>query len=313
MTRGSRFEGQGFVLNVFKDSPWTSHGAVQRVRRILNFRKVGHTGTLDPFATGVLLCCVGRATKLSNVLMDLPKTYEGWMRFGVKTNTGDSSGDIEQEWDLPVPPREALEAATNPFEGDIQQVPPMVSALKHQGRRLYELARSGITVERKARRVHVASFAIAEVSGPRIRFRVECTRGTYVRTLVEDYGRVLGAGACVDELCRTAVGSFRASDAIHLSEELGADDLLQRSMSMAGAIQHLPAWKVPPFWAAKLRRGHAPPWVVLQMEEPPIAGTLGRLVSTSEELLALAKAVPTSGLDDRPWYDALELQLVRVI
>ncbi|MFC1573491.1 tRNA pseudouridine(55) synthase TruB [Candidatus Eisenbacteria bacterium] len=228
-------EGQGFVLNVFKESPWTSHDAVARVRRILKFRKVGHTGTLDPFATGVLLCCVGRATKLSNVLMDLPKEYEGWMRFGVKTNTGDSSGEVLQTWEMSPPPLERLREAARSLEGEILQVPPMVSALKHQGQRLYKLARKGITVERQPRKVRVNSFEILAVEGPRVTFRVRCARGTYVRTLVEDFAELLGAGANVEELERTAVGPFRAADAVRIDPPPEAAELIAKAVPMAEA------------------------------------------------------------------------------
>ncbi|MBD3236497.1 MAG: tRNA pseudouridine(55) synthase TruB [Candidatus Eisenbacteria bacterium] len=306
-------DGQGFVLNVFKESPWTSHDAVQRVRRILHYRRVGHTGTLDPFATGVLLCCVGRATKLSNYLMELPKRYEGALRFGVRTDTGDSSGTVTREWDLPVPPLERLAAVAGDFEGEILQTPPMVSALKHQGERLYRLARRGITVERQPRRVRVDEFAILGVTGERVHFRVRCARGTYVRTLVEDFGEALGAGACVENLCRTAVGHFAVRDAVRLEESLAAETLRDRAVSMADALAHLPAWVLPPFWVTKLRQGSPPPWVVIEMEAPPEEGSIGRLVGEQGDLLALGRAVAVPGPADRAWQDRLRLELLRVI
>ncbi|MCK4304851.1 MAG: tRNA pseudouridine(55) synthase TruB [Candidatus Eisenbacteria sp.] len=313
MTDAGGLEGQGFVLNIYKESPWTSHDAVRRVRRILGFRKVGHTGTLDPFATGVLLCCVGRATKLSSILMDLPKQYEGWMRFGAQTHTGDAFGRIEREWNVALPSLEALRRSAAGLQGEILQVPPMVSALKHNGQRLYKLARKGITVERKARRVLVESFAILEVDGLRIRFRVRCSRGTYVRTLVEDFGASLGASAYVEELCRMRIGPFEVGDAVRLQEDMQRSDLIARSISMAQAAAHLPAWRIPRFWAAKLRHGHTPPWIVLEMERPPVADEIGCLISSTGELMALGKAVQSEGLADRPWSDALNLELVRVI
>ena len=303
----------GFVLNVYKDSPWTSHDAVARVRRILGIRRVGHTGTLDPFATGVLLCCVGRATKLSDALMELRKEYAGWMRFGLQTTTADATGEVVRTWDLPLPPAEQLVATAQRFTGEILQVPPMVSALKHEGQRLYRLARRGITVERQARKVFVESFEILGSDGDRVQFRVRCSRGTYVRTLVEDFGAELGAGACVQELTRTAVGPFRVEQAAHLVEGLPAPDLLAQAIPMAAAVAHLPAWRVPGFWATKLRRGHTPPWIVLDIEREPSAGEVGRLVNTAGELVALGQAQLTPGPADRPWHEAMHLKLVRVI
>ncbi len=305
--------GQGFALNVFKERSLTSHDVVARTRRILHFRKIGHTGTLDPFATGVLLCCVGRATKLSDVLMDLRKEYEGWMRFGLKTDSGDITGQTLRTWNLPVPSAERLAEAARAFCGRIEQVPPMVSALKHKGQRLYRLARKGITVDRAARTVHVEVFDILEIGEARIRFRVRCSRGTYVRTLIDDFGAALGAGAAVEELRRTAVGTFRIEDAVRLRDPMTAEELLAHAIPMSAAVGHLPAWKVPTFWAAKLRRGHAPPWVVLDVDREPAAGDRGRLVSPAGELVALGQAELSPGPADRPWYEALQLKLTRVI
>ena len=303
----------GFVLNVFKTAGWTSHDAVERVRRILGYRKVGHTGTLDPFATGVLLCCVGRATKLSGFLLELTKEYEGTMLYGKKTRSGDLAGEVLEDRELPLPPPPELVAAAHGLEGEILQIPPMVSALKHEGQRLYQLARQGITVERAPRRVFVESFRILGAEGRRIRFRVRCGRGTYVRTLVEDFGARLGATACVEQLCRTRVGRFAVEDAVRLEESLAAEELHRRALSMAEALQHLPGWRVPSYWVRKLREGHTPPWVVLELEGRPQAGDVGRLLGAEGDLIALGRAVLTPGRTDRPWQDALGLELLRVI
>jgi len=303
----------GFVLNVRKPAGWTSHDAVQRLRRILHYRRIGHTGTLDPFATGVLLCCVGRATKLSNYLMDLTKEYAGTMLFGRRTSTGDIAGEVLEDSCPPVPERVQLEQAARAFEGDIMQVPPMISALKHEGRRLYQLARAGVTVERRPRRVHVEQFAIEAVAGQRIRFRVRCARGTYVRTLVEDYGTRLGATACVAELCRTRVGPFAVDAALGVEGEVEAGTLTASAIPMAAALEHLPRWRVPGFWVRKLRDGQAPPWLVIDLETQPQAGETGRLVGPEDELIALGRADVQPGRADRPWYDTLELQILRVL
>lgn len=305
----------GFVLNVDKAPGWTSHDAVQRVRRILQFRKVGHTGTLDPYATGVLLCCVGKATKLSNALMGLPKEYTGWLRWGLKTDSGDATGKSVERSETPCPSMDALSAAAGEFVGEILQTPPMVSALKHEGRRLYKLAREGVTVERKPRNIRISSFEILQREGDRARFRVACSRGTYIRVLVEDLALKLGGLAVVDELCRTKVGTFDLSTALSMADDdlPTREDLLARAIPMGRAVGHLPGWRVPAFWAGKVRRGQAPPWVVLDLEKPPAANECGRLIGRDDELLALAEAVPSVGPADRDWTEAYELKLTRVI
>ncbi len=305
----------GFVLNVDKTQGWTSHDAVQRIRRILQFRKVGHTGTLDPYATGVLLCCVGRATKLSNALMSLPKEYTGWLRWGRKTDTGDATGELLEQCPEPCPSLEALQAAAGEFVGEILQTPPMVSALKHEGRRLYKLAREGITVERKPRRVSVTAFDLLQQEEDRVRFRVACSRGTYIRVLVEDLAQKLGGLAVVDDLCRSKVGTFDLTTAVSVADDeaFTREDLLAKAIPMGQAVGHLPGWRVPAFWVAKIRRGQAPPWVVLDLEKPPAANECGRLIGRDDELLALAEAVPTVGPADRDWTEAFELKLTRVI
>jgi len=303
----------GFVVSVNKPERWTSHDAVQRVRGLLGERRVGHTGTLDPFATGLLLCCVGRATKLAGYLMDLTKEYEGAMLFGRRTSTGDIAGEVLDDREVAVPPAEDLERVARSFEGEIEQVPPMVSALKHEGQRLYRLARRGIVVERAPRKVFVEAFDIQGASGRRILFRVRCARGTYVRTLVEDFGLRLGAAACVEQLCRTRIGGFRVEEAVALAGEPTGEDLRRRAVSMAESLRDLPGWRVPSFWVRKLRDGHAPPWAVVELEREPRDGEVGRLLGVSGELIALGKAVSTPGPADRPWHDALNIELLRVI
>ena len=313
MERKSPLEGQGFVLNIHKEKSWTSHDVVARIRRILSFRKVGHTGTLDPFATGVLVCCVGRATKLSNVLMGRPKEYTGKLYFGKTTDSGDCTGDVTETWDLPMPTLKQFQAATVPLTGHIQQVPPMVSAIKQDGVRLYKLARQGITVPRKARDVFIKSFEILGIEGNLADFRVRCSKGTYIRSLVQDLAVQLGAGAYVEELCRTQVGGFRLGEAVKLTDEMTAGQLLAQSMTMNEAVTHLPVWRVPTVWAGKLRRGQIPPWTALKIDNRPKRGEQGRLVNKSGDLLALGRAELTPGPIGREWHEELELKLVRVI
>jgi len=206
----SPFDG---VLLVDKPSGLTSHDVVDRVRRHFGFNKVGHCGTLDPAATGLLILVLERATRLQGRLMSDDKTYEGTMRLGIATDSQDADGQVISE--KPVPPLTAddIEVALARFRGDIQQVPPMVSAVKHQGTPLYKLARKGKTVEREPRLVHVYDLRVLQLDLPRIRFRAACTKGTYVRTLCSDIGDVLGCGAHLSELRRTCSGNFDVKEA----------------------------------------------------------------------------------------------------
>ena len=201
------------VLLVDKPSGLTSHDVVDRVRRRFGFKKVGHCGTLDPAATGLLILVIERATKLQDRLMSDDKTYEGTMLLGVSTDSQDADGAVIAE--KPVPPlTEAdIEGAFAKFRGDLQQIPPMVSAVKHQGTALYKLARKGKTVEREPRLIHIYDLSALGLDLPRIRFRVACTKGTYVRTLCSDIGDLLGCGAHLHELRRVRSGKFDVKDA----------------------------------------------------------------------------------------------------
>jgi len=209
----SPFDG---VLLIDKPAGMTSHDVVDRVRRHFGFKKVGHCGTLDPAATGLLILVLERATKLQDRLMSDDKAYEGTMILGVSTDSQDADGEIIAE--KPVPPltAEDIEAALAKFRGDIQQIPPMVSAVKHQGTPLYKLARKGQTVERKPRLIHIYDLRILSLELPRITFRVACTKGTYVRTICSDVGDLLGCGAHLHELRRTRSGKFDVNEAHQL-------------------------------------------------------------------------------------------------
>ena len=201
------------VLLVDKPAGLTSHDVVDRVRRRFGFRKVGHCGTLDPAATGLLILVIERATKLQDRLMSDDKTYEGTMLLGVSTDSQDADGAVIAE--KPVPPltENDIEQALAKFRGDLQQVPPMVSAVKYQGTALYKLARKGKTVEREPRPVHIYDLCVLGLEIPRVRFRVTCTKGTYVRTLCSDIGDLLGCGAHLHELRRMRSGKFDVKDA----------------------------------------------------------------------------------------------------
>jgi tRNA pseudouridine55 synthase len=201
------------VLLVDKPPGMTSHDVVDRVRRNFGFKKVGHCGTLDPAATGLLILVLERATKLQDRLMSDDKAYEGTMLLGVSTDSQDADGAVIAE--KPVPPlSEAdIDEAFAKYRGDIQQIPPMVSAVKYQGTPLYKLARKGKTVDREPRLIHIYDLRILGLELPRIQFRVACTKGTYVRTLCSDIGDLLGCGAHLLNLRRTKSGKFDVKDA----------------------------------------------------------------------------------------------------
>ena len=205
------------IINVYKEKGFTSFDVVAKLRGILKTKKIGHTGTLDPDAEGVLPVCIGRATKVCDILTDKDKVYEAVMLLGVETDTQDTTGEILKE--LPVEESESVvKEAILSFVGEYAQIPPMYSALKVNGKKLYELAREGKTVERKARNVQIFSIEILEMDLPRVRMSVHCSKGTYIRTLCHDIGQKLGCGGCMEKLLRTKAGIFELKDTLKLAE-----------------------------------------------------------------------------------------------
>ncbi len=205
------------IINVYKEKNFTSHDVVAKLRGILKIKKIGHTGTLDPDAVGVLPICINRATKVCDMLTDKDKIYETVMLLGITTDTQDISGEILKQSDVNVDEKQ-IEATVKGFVGKYMQIPPMYSALKVNGKKLYELAREGIEIERKAREVNIFSIDILKIDLPRVSLRVHCSKGTYIRTLCHDIGEILGTGACMEELTRTKVSIFDIKDAYKLSQ-----------------------------------------------------------------------------------------------
>ena len=203
------------VLLLDKPAGITSHTAVSKAKRLFAATKAGHTGTLDPLATGLLPICFGEATKFSHVLLDADKTYAATVRLGVTTSTGDMEGDVTATAPVAVD-RLVLEAVLKRFAGEILQTPPMYSAVKHAGKPLYKYARAGIELARTPRRVCIRAIELAGVTSDELRIHVTCSKGTYIRVLAEDIGRALGYGACLAALRRTAVGDFEISAAVKL-------------------------------------------------------------------------------------------------
>lgn len=207
------------IINVKKEKGFTSHDVVAKLRGILRMKKIGHTGTLDPDATGVLPVCVGKATKVCDLLTDKDKTYVAEVKLGITTDTLDLTGEILAEKEVSVT-EEDIRKSLEDFRGEIQQIPPMYSAIKINGKKLYELARQGKEVERKPRTVTIHELILRDVALDKQEFTIEvtCSKGTYIRTLCQDIGEVLGCGAAMKSLVRTRVGRFTIENAKTLAE-----------------------------------------------------------------------------------------------
>lgn len=212
------------ILNIYKEKGYTSHDVVAKLRRIVGQKKIGHTGTLDPDAVGVLPVCLGKATKVCDMLTDKDKTYEAVLLLGLITDTQDGSGRILEKSDTQGLIEQEVREAVCSFVGAYDQIPPMYSALKVNGKKLYELARDGQEVERKPRKVMIYQIRILKIELPRVHMEVTCSKGTYIRTLCHDIGQRLGCGGIMESLVRTRVERFDIADSIRLDE---AEALMQ--------------------------------------------------------------------------------------
>ncbi|MBB3214317.1 tRNA pseudouridine55 synthase [Herbaspirillum sp. Sphag1AN] len=230
------------VLLLDKPVGWTSNDALIKAKRLLNAQKAGHTGTLDPFATGLLPLCFGEATKFSQDLLEADKTYEAVVHLGIVTNTGDTEGEVLDTREVSVSLAQ-IEQVLQGFRGEISQVPPMHSALKRDGKPLYEYARAGITLEREARRVTIHRLELIDYQAPLLRIRVLCSKGTYIRVLGEDIGAALGCGAHLQQLRRTSVGPLELNGSVTLEQFIALEDA-QRSQALLpvdGLLMSFPA------------------------------------------------------------------------
>ena len=205
------------IINVYKEAGFTSFDVVAKLRGILKIRKIGHTGTLDPDATGVLPICIGKATKICDLLTDRDKTYRAVMRLGIVTDTLDMSGNVLETNEVIVT-EEDVKSAIMSFVGDIMQIPPMYSALKVNGQKLVDLARKGQVVERKPRPVTIYDIGIEDITLPLVTFTISCSKGTYIRTLCDDIGRKLGCGGSMESLERIKAAGFSVENALTLSD-----------------------------------------------------------------------------------------------
>ncbi|HHC72481.1 MAG TPA: tRNA pseudouridine(55) synthase TruB [Thiotrichales bacterium] len=250
---------QGILL-LDKPLGETSNGALQQVKRIYNARKAGHTGSLDPLATGLLPICFGSATKISAFLLDADKRYWVQVRLGVTTSTADTEGEVLETRPVEGIDRDAVERVLERFRGEIQQIPPMYSALKHKGERLYKLAREGIEVEREPRTVQIRELTLLACEPPQLELDVRCSKGTYVRTLAEDIGAALGTGAHVTALRRTGVGPFGeqgmvTAETLHRCQEQGMAALDALLLPVESALSDWPEVRLSPDTAFYLRQG----------------------------------------------------------
>ncbi len=274
------------ILNLNKPPGLSSHDVVQRIRRASGVRRVGHAGTLDPAASGVLLVCMGQATRVSEYLMGGRKSYEARIRLGITTDTGDAEGRVVRSTSSIDTTRKQVEEALARFRGRFGQVPPMYSALKHEGKPLYELARRGIEVERAPRMVETYDLRLAEWDPPSFRLLVECSRGTYVRVLATDLGEVLGTGAYLEELVRTASGHYRLEDSVSLEEaedSFSGGDWHRILHPLDEALLHFDALVADPETEARIRNGK-------QGEGPqPLGTSWCRVYTHSGEFVALVR------------------------
>lgn len=287
------------VVIVDKPAGITSHDAVDRVRKLLGERKAGHTGTLDPMATGVLPVCVGEATKIASFLTGDDKVYEATMRLGVRTDTLDMTGKVLEEQE-PRATEADVKAVLAAFAGTITQVPPQYSAVKVRGKALYKWARKGIRVEAPAREVEIREILLQGIELPRVRFTVTCSKGTYVRTLCADMGDRLGCGAALEQLRRTRSGIFRLQDAVRLDGE--SDDgirarLEQGLIPMNRALPGLRDIVIPPLLEQKLAKGHQPDVEGLAALQIPSLATADvvKFISGEGRLVALARMLVSAG------------------
>lgn len=292
--RESRYNG---LLVVDKEQDMTSQDVVNVVRRVANTRRIGHTGTLDPLATGLMILLLGEATKLSEYLITCDKVYEGEMILGQRSNTYDIQGEIEVVVETPQLTLEALQAATVRYTGEIMQTPPPYSAVKINGKKLYEYARAGEVVEAEARPVRVDEYSISDLEGNKAKFRIACTSGTYVRTLVHELGRDLGCGALVSVLRRTEIEDFTLAESITLAaiKEKSQDDLGEFIIPMMDALTDWPIFYLSQEGKDWLLKGQAIPERLGQFDaETPVAkmGDLVFMCPLGQDAIAIGELVP---------------------
>lgn len=283
------------IVVVDKPPSITSAKVVARVKQYFGARKVGHAGTLDPFATGVLICLVNRATRLADFLLHGEKRYDATLCLGVETDTQDLTGKViatADHEDQDISPVQ-IEQVCRTFLGEQQQVPPAFSAVKHKGRPLYEYARQGVMVLKPPRKVVISALRVEDIDYPLVRLSVTCSAGTYIRTLCADIGRQLGCGAYLKTLRRTAAAGFEISEAVTLealTELATGDSLNDRLINMNQALRNMPAYRVDPSLAGHIRTGR--PLALKETTPPPGVddkGGIFKVVDEADTLVAIVR------------------------
>ena len=291
MPNFERQELSGIIV-IDKPPGITSAKLVARVKKLLKARKAGHTGTLDPFATGVLVCCINRATKLSRFFLHGKKKYEAVLHLGVETDTQDSTGTVTNICHDVKFSKTTIQAAFKRFEGNIKQLPPIYSALKHKGIPLYKLARSKRPVQKPARQVTIITLKILEIHLPFIRFEVLCSAGTYIRTLCADIGASLGCGGHLKELRRIESSGFTITDAVTLEEleDLAlSEKLSDRIISMSNALKDMPEYTADNVLVNKITHGHIITKNDFMPEQTNTFESFIKIVDTDKKLVAILK------------------------
>ncbi len=301
------------VLLVDKPDDCTSHDVVLALRRHLGCRKIGHAGTLDPFATGLLLALVGRGTKLFPMLSCLDKVYEGVLALGVETTTGDPQGETTSTCSTHEVTREEVEAVARAVEGVQEQVPPMTSAVKHHGQPLYKLSRRGIEVERRPRTIRISRFEVLGFENPMVSFRVHSSKGMYVRSLALDFGRQLGVGGHLMSLRRTRIGAFAIENAVTMEalKEIEPRRVLgEYGLALSDALVSVAAVRLSPSGVRKVRCGVYPtPADLLDFDAVPEQGELVQLLDPEGSLVAVGRSSVPQGSR----VPSTRIELVRVI
>lgn len=299
----------GIVL-IDKNQDGTSFDVVRRVRKVLKLKKVGHAGTLDPFATGLLIVLLGQGTKLSPYLMSREKIYRATLRLGIETDTQDPTGRILQRRPVPALDPETIKEHALGFIGETEQTPPIFSAVRYRGKHAYEFARKGIKLDLKKRKVTIRSLEIISVDLPDVTMEVACSSGTYVRSLAADLGKKLGPGAHLNALRRLSIGSFYLQDALNL-EKVGRDHaeraLQDRIIPLRDAIPHLREVQVDGQLGQKIRNGYQPPWEILRRGSSLPADYDGEIKLVKEGALVAIMKVP-----QQKDHDGVGVEILRV-